>query len=140
MARKLKLTFEKGGTVYADLLTDKAPKTCEMICAELPRTYPMIHGRYAGPAMFFNTDFTEVPEENYSPRKWDGQLTLTLGTKVHPVHACHVFYSYKLPIEDSNNEIYFAQIPPKYFEELETIGNRVWQNCPENVTIEVVDE
>ncbi|MBQ3532991.1 MAG: DUF3830 family protein [Oscillospiraceae bacterium] len=140
MAKKLKMTFERGGVIYADLLEKEAPKTVEIFCKSLPITYPMYHGRYAGPAMFFDTNFTGIEGENFPSRKYVGMLTMTLGNKNHPHHAVHMFYSYKRPIESSNNEIHFAQVPAKYFDELEEIGERVWRCLPENVTIELVEE
>ena len=55
MAKKIKMTFERGGVIYADLQEAAAPHIVEKFCKTLPITYPMLHGRYAGPAMFFNT-------------------------------------------------------------------------------------
>ena len=138
--KKIKMTFERGGEIYADLLEKEAPKTVEKFCEILPVTYPMVHGRYAGPAMFFNADVKDIEGENLPKNKYVGMLTMTMGTKNHPHHAVHVFYSYKRPIVDPQDEVHFAQIPSKYFDELEEIGERVWGHCPENVTIELVEE
>lgn len=140
MAKMIKMTFERGGEIYAELQENAVPHIVEKFCKTLPITYPMLHGRYAGPAMFFNTSFDNVEEENMVSRKYVGMMTMTLGNKNHPQHAVHVFYSYKRPIESSNNEIHLAQIPAKYFDKLEEIGDRVWGHCPENVTIELVEE
>ncbi len=140
MAKKLKLTFERGGVVYAKLNEKEAPKTTELFCATLPRTDDMLHGRYAGPAMFINTGLEGVTPENLASRKWVGMLSLTLGNPNHPQHALHMFYSYRREIVSSNNEIYLAQVEDKYFPLFEEIGDRVWGHCPEKVTIELVEE
>ena len=139
MAKRIKMTFERGGVIYADLQAN-APKAVERFCGSLPTVYPMVHGRYAGPAMFFNTDFKGVEPENLVSRKYVGMMTLTLGTQNHPQHAVHVFYSYKRPIESTGSEIHLAQVPARYFDELEEIGDRGWGHCPENVTIELAEE
>lgn len=101
----------------------------------------MLHGRYAGPAMFFNTSFDNVEEENMVSRKYVGMMTMTLGNKNHPQHAVHVFYSYKRPIESSNNEIHLAQIPAKYFVSWKEIGGPRLGALPwKMLTIELVEE
>ena len=138
MARRIKMTFERGGVIYADL-QENAPKAAEQFCKALPIVYPMVHGRYAGPAMFFNTHLQDVEPEKLVSRTNVGMMTLTLGTQNHPQHAVHVFYSYKRPIESTGNEIHLAQIPAMYFDKLEEIGDRVWGHCPENVTIELAE-
>lgn len=60
MAKMIKMTFERGGEIYAELQENAAPHIVEKFCKTLPITYPMLHGRYAGPAMFFNTSFDNI--------------------------------------------------------------------------------
>ena len=81
MAKKLKLTFERGGVVYAVLNEKDAPNMVAQFCATLPRTDDMLHGRYAGPAMFINTGLENVTPENLVGRKWVGMITVTLGIR-----------------------------------------------------------
>ena len=139
MPKKLKLTFERGGVIYAVLNEKDAPNMTEQFCATLPRTDDMLHGRYAGPAMFINTGLEDVTAENLVSRKWVGMMTVTLGNRNHPQHAMHVFYSYRREIVSHNDEIYLAQVEDKYFPLLEEIGERVWGHCPEKVTIELAE-
>ena len=41
MARRIKMTFERGGVIYADL-QENAPKAAEQFCKALPIVYPMV--------------------------------------------------------------------------------------------------
>ena len=140
MTKKLKITFGRGGVVYARLLTEEAPKTVELICSELPCTVKMMHGRSAGAAMFYETALTDVERENADDKnKEPGMLTLTLGApySYHPKKAVHICYPGK--IFNSNVENHFAQIEEKYMDDIKTIGERVWLDGPEMTTLELVE-
>ncbi len=48
MTKRIILEFERGGTVFAELLEKKAPKTCKAILRALPVENKVIHAMWAG--------------------------------------------------------------------------------------------
>jgi hypothetical protein len=47
------MDFEKGGTISATLLEDRAPKTCRAIVNALPVESEILHAMWAGEEIFF---------------------------------------------------------------------------------------
>lgn len=72
------LTFrivELEATAVADLLEDRAPKTCELIWQRLPIEGRLIHGMYSGPELFIILDgFPGVGPENQVSRPLPGDV------------------------------------------------------------------
>lgn len=72
------LTFhivELEATAVADLLDDRAPKTCELIWERLPLEGRLIHGMYSGPELFIILDgFPGVGPENQVSRPLPGDV------------------------------------------------------------------
>ena len=60
MTKGIILEFERGGTVFAELLEKKAPKTCKAILRALPVEHKVIHAIWAGEEIFLDS-FT-LPE------------------------------------------------------------------------------
>jgi hypothetical protein len=66
---------ESGVSAVADLLEDRAPKTCELIWERLPLEGRLIHGMYSGPELFIILDgFPEVVPENQVSRPLPGDI------------------------------------------------------------------
>lgn len=72
------LTFhivELEATAVADLLEDRAPKTCELIWKRLPLEGRLVHGMYSGPELFIVLDgFPGVGPENQVSRPLPGDV------------------------------------------------------------------
>ena len=66
MPRTLRFTqVEDGATATADLLEERAPKTCDAIWERLPIEGRLIHGMYSGPELFVVLDEgPATPPEN----------------------------------------------------------------------------
>ena len=54
MTKEIVLEFERGGTIFAELLEEKAPKTCETILRALPVENRAVHAMWAGEEIFFD--------------------------------------------------------------------------------------
>lgn len=54
MTKGIILEFERGGTVFAELLEEKAPKTCKAILRALPVENRVVHAMWAGEEIFFD--------------------------------------------------------------------------------------
>ena len=53
LTRRIRLTFVTSGeSAVADLLSDEAPETCNMIWSRLPQETKAIHGMYSGAEVF----------------------------------------------------------------------------------------
>jgi hypothetical protein len=72
------LTFpivELEATAVADLLEDRAPRTCELIWERLPLEGRLVHGMYSGPELFIILEgFPGVGPENQVSRPLPGDV------------------------------------------------------------------
>ncbi|MCP9484453.1 MAG: DUF3830 family protein [Gaiellaceae bacterium MAG52_C11] len=72
------LTFhivELEAKAVADLLEDRAPRTCELIWERLPLEERLVHGMYSGPELFIVLDgFPGVGPENQVSRPLPGDV------------------------------------------------------------------
>ena len=60
MTKGIILEFERGGTVFAELLEKKAPKTCRAILRALPVENKVIHAIWAGEEIFILKFLNEI--------------------------------------------------------------------------------
>lgn len=66
---------EQQVSAVADLLEDRAPRTCELIRQRLPLEGRLIHGMYSGPELFVMLDgFPGVGPENQVSRPLPGDV------------------------------------------------------------------
>jgi len=142
---KLEISFEKGGTLTATLLEDKAPETCKAILEALPVTSEVLHAQYAGSEVYFE-DFPardDVPFENTTSRV-DENMFLTnkhpggvLAYYPNPkVKSFCIVYGEIVPRRLVDVEIplnVFAEIDDK--EKAVELGSRVRREGVEKVTI-----
>lgn len=144
---QLEINFERGGTLVATLLEDKAPETCKAILEALPVTAEVLHAQYAGSEVYFE-DFPakdDVPFENTTSRL-DENLFLTNK------HQGGILAYYPNPMVKSFCIVYAEIVPRRYvdieiplniFAEIENkdkaveLGNRVRREGVEKVTIKL---
>lgn len=76
MPRTLTFTIvELEAMAVADLLDDRAPRTCELIWQRLPLEGRLIHGMYSGPELFIILDgFPGIGPENQVSRPLPGDV------------------------------------------------------------------
>jgi len=66
---------ESGVSATADLLEDRAPKTCQLIWDRLPFEERLVHGMYSGPELFIILDgLPGVGPENQVSRPLPGDV------------------------------------------------------------------
>ena len=142
---KLEISFEKGGTLTATLLEDKAPETCKAILEALSVTSEVLHAQYAGSEVYFE-DFPardDVPFENTTSRV-DENMYLTnkhpggvLAYYPNPkVKSFCIVYGEIVPRRLVDVEIplnVFAEIDDK--EKAVELGSRVRREGVEKVTV-----
>lgn len=129
--KKLKITL--GGKVfYAELLTDKAPKTIQMLEECAPFTSMVIAAKICDHEIQWPTPFYYEELENPVFDQDPGSIIY-----FPPRQCICCFYGETLPVEYCNK---FAQILPEdlpgFFEE----AQKVWSNQGVHVITEIVEE
>ena len=73
--RHIRLTFETGESVLAELLEEDAPAVCRFVWEMLPYEREMIHGMYSGAEVFGIVDNPpQVPEQNLTQIPLPGEI------------------------------------------------------------------
>lgn len=137
MSNKLKITFEHGGVIYADLLCEAAPKTVGLVKKLLPRAAKMKHISDAGPALYFDHDLGDVEPENIVCDKVYGQVTVNFGSPVVPGCFIRIYYNNGKEIRAKNEENLFAVLDKDSMNFISSISYGIWTQAPEYATIEL---
>jgi hypothetical protein len=143
MARKIRMYFERGGTLTAELLENKAPRTCELIWQQLPQSGRVLHARWTGREVFLRVNLgTKPPREHQNFvmsrgemmywREWEDCYEQT-GAEVIAFFYGPEYLRAEWRGYGQGNV--FAQIPQDQWEEMERIGLRVWQQGGEIMTL-----
>lgn len=144
MNRRIKLTFEKGGELVANLLPS-APQTVERILEMLPCDTTVYHTRWCGREINF-------PVKSQGPVRRENQTaTANTGDVVYwkdwemdeePPEALAIYYGAEV-IRDHRGFLpvnVFARVPQEQWGRLEEIGLRVWQQGIEKLHVEVLTD
>lgn len=148
--KKLKLTFEKGGSLTITPLP-QARRTMECVAASLPRKEALVHSRYCGREVCFATKTGEYPpRENQASevdkfdvaywRNWDSPES---GLPGSPGAETISFYYGPEFLNFRTEPIWvnvFGHIDESQEAILDEIGNRIWQCGFEQVLAEVIDD
>jgi hypothetical protein len=136
MNKKIKMEFEKGGTIIATLFEDDAPQTCTAVLSALPYEHEMIHAMWAGQEIFFDGLPTkeDVPFENATKNINPGEVVLFATTK-----SFCIFYGKGIPRGAVDKEIeinVFGRVDD--IEEMTKIGLRIRRQGVEKVRITAI--
>ncbi|MCL5045904.1 MAG: DUF3830 family protein [Actinobacteria bacterium] len=146
MARKIRISFERGGEVTATLLEDEAPETCNVVWDRLPVMSEMLHTRWCGREVNWAVDLgRRPPRENQTItssvgnvvywREWDGLYPST------GAEALAVYYGAELIRDHRGHQPVnvFAQVDTSSWGILREVGHRVWRRGAERVTVTRVE-
>jgi hypothetical protein len=139
MPEKILFTFERGGSLVAELLPELNPKTVQAFLRMLPLKSTVYHSRWSGREINFPVKSpVQVPRENQTAhtntgdviywKEWDKEgesqeaIAIYYGPEVTRDHRGF------LPVN------VFAQISASQWKDIEGIGLRVWQNGIEKVS------
>jgi hypothetical protein len=143
MAREIVIEFERGGTVAAELLEEKAPKTCRAVLKALPSEHPMIHAMWAGEEIFF--DGVPLPEhlefENETNEVEPGDVAVIAtpghrGLAAKGITSFCIFYGKSRPrkgVDQTVDVNVFAKI--RSLEEITRISRRIRKEGAEKARI-----
>lgn len=133
MSRQIKIEIDDGTVMIAELLEDKAPKTCEAIWNMLPYENEMLHVKWSGNVFytFFDIDLCEAECSRvfgvspgdivYNPHVHDAAE--------HP-HEISFIYAEAAMYTVSGTAIsnLFARVLPEYLDKLYELGIDSWKN------------
>ena len=153
--QRIRLTFvDSGETVTAELLSDEAPQTCEMIRNRLPIVAKAIHGMYSGAEVF--TILENAPAsvaENLVQLPLPGELLYfydegrgALGSR-KPAGEIYIVYGRGVVLRDHEgvpvHASLFARIPGDWKHDW-TAFTEACRRCrwdgPQRLTIEAADK
>lgn len=143
MPARIKLTFERGGELYADLLLKTAPRTIQRVLMALPYETNAYHTRWCGREVNFPIKSPEpVGRENQTATANTGDVVYwkEWETEEDPPEALAVYYGAEM-IRDHRGFLpvnVFARISQDQWPLIEQIGVRIWQKGIEKIRIEVV--
>ena len=142
---KIKFEFARGGTLYGQLYSDKAPSTVESIRAILPLTTTVKHTRWCGREIYSGiTTVSRPPRENKSCvvsrldivywREWDNNDDLP---SVQDVETVSIFYGPEHLVcnQGQLSVNIIGRVDCSQEAEAEKIGERIWLEGAEGVTI-----
>lgn len=133
LQQKLKLSFERGGELELEVLTDVAPKTIEVILGLLPIENIVYHSRWSGREI--NTEIKTgktVSRENQTIQTKTGDVVYWREWEKVSPEAAEVIAIYYGPELTRDHRGFqpvnvFATIDPTQWKLIEEIGIRIWR-------------
>lgn len=144
MTLQLEFRFERGSTLTAELLLDKAPKTIEAVLASLPLQAMVYHSRWSGREINFPLQAKlPVPRENETTQTNIGDVIYWKEWEKEEgaAEAIAIYYGAELT-RDHRGLLpvnIFARIPPSQWLLIEEIGIRIWQQGGEQVEVRATE-
>jgi hypothetical protein len=135
MGKMIEFVFERGGSFKAVLLEKDAPKTCEALLRLLPFTVEIRHGRFSGQEMYCQQEKMTVGKENNVPA---GHGDIVFNPDPEWKAIC-INYGEKVR-EKTNWFNRFARIVPSDLSIALELGNRVWLQGAERVTLRLISD
>lgn len=145
MPQRIKLVFERGGELIADLLPEAAPKTIKRLIEALPYESTAYHTRWCGREVNFPIKSpAPIPRENQTATANTGDVVYwkEWETDENPPEALAVYYGAE-SIRDHRGFLpvnVFARVSQGQWPLIETIGLRIWKNGIEKIRIEMVED
>ncbi len=141
---RLEFTFQRGGSLIVST-ADKAPKTCDAIRQDLPIQAKIFQARWSGKEIFVPIALKQKPPRERQNiraslgdviyfREWEDSYEHT------GFEAIGLFYGPEIVREwrgDAPVNV-FGQVDPSQFELLQAIGDRVWREGGEGISIRLL--
>jgi hypothetical protein len=142
MAEEIVYEFARGGRVRAELLSERAPKTCAAIQAALPHEAEVLHARWAGREVFVPLPLAARPPMEHQTnrvsagdviyfREWEGLYENTGFETMGLFYAAEIVRDWR---GDARANL-VARVCPDDLPALEEIGLRIWRTGGEKVRI-----
>ena len=138
---RIRLEFERGGVLTADVLSDLAPKTVAAVLAALPIETTAYHTRWCGREVYF-----PVSLGRSGPPRENDTSTVNTGDVIYwrewekaegASEALSVYYGAEV-VRDHHGPLQvnvFARVPQDQWPAIAEIGVRIWQHGTEKIRI-----
>jgi hypothetical protein len=141
---RLEFTFQRGGSLIVDTVAP-ATRTCQAIQQDLPIDAKVFQARWSGKEIFVPIALKQKPPREAQSiraslgdviyfREWEGSYEHT------GFEAIGLFYGPEIVREwrgDAPVNV-FGRVDPSQFELLQTIGERVWREGGEGISIRIL--
>jgi len=129
--KKIVMEFEKGGKFNVILKPDVAPKTCEAFVNMLPYEAGVLQARFSGTECFFRMPLGAPSENIIIPKAFD------LAFNSNHEQAICIYYDTNIHASDPPfNGFGYLEGDA---ETLKEVGNRIWYQGMEKVTVRFED-
>ncbi|WP_254861567.1 DUF3830 family protein [Halovivax gelatinilyticus] len=142
----LALSFEGGETVPVVLREERSPETCAAICDALPIEELAYHSRWSGREVNVSVSVdSTIPPEDRTAHTSVGDVVYwrdwQLPTEEAP-EAIAVYYGPETTRGPQGplSVTPFGHVPPAHWEPLESVGERIWREGGERLTLRVDGE
>jgi hypothetical protein len=140
--RRILITFENGESIPATLQDNKAPQTCQIVWEALPFTQIVRHSRWSGREVNFEfSSATKPMRENQTISTSAGEMVYWRDwlhdTDPDVLEVLAIYYGPEHTRSHKGDERVnvFAQVDFDFLDCLEKVGERIWLNGTEKVTL-----
>lgn len=142
----LSLAFEGGETVPVTLREERAPRTCAAIRRVLPVRETTYHSRWSGREVNVSLEIDPaVPPEGRTAHTSVGDVVYWRDWDLAPADAPEAIAVYYGPETTRGPQgqlsvTPFGRVSQAHWETLETVGERVWREGGETLTLRLADD
>jgi hypothetical protein len=133
-----KIVTKKRTEIRFAFYTEDAPLTCKAFWEILPFTRIFYHARVSGQEIWIdNVPTLDIIQENASVFALPGEVVVgpSRPARVKTANCFGVYYGEGKGLDAAN---IFARVVDKDMKKLKELGNLVWKNGPQELTIEAI--
>ena len=135
-----KIVTKTGVEIRFRFYPDDAPVTCKAFQEILPFTRTFYHARVSGQEIWIdNMPSLDIIQENASVFTWPGEVVLGPSgpTRVKTANCFGIYYGEGKGLDAAN---IFARVIDADMKKLEELGDLVWKNGPQELTVEALKD
>jgi Protein of unknown function (DUF3830) len=133
-----KIITKNGTEIQFKFYLDEAPMTCNAFQQILPFTRTFYHARVSGSEIWIdNVPALDILQENASVFTRPGEVVVgpLKPTRVKTASCFGIYYGDGKGLDAAN---IFARVVDADIKKLEELGDSIWKNGPQNLTIEAL--
>ncbi len=135
-----KIITKQGAEIRFMFYQEDAPVTCEAFREILPFTKVFYHARVSGKEIWIDdVPQVDIIQENASVFTSPGEVVIgpSKPARVKTANCFGIYYGEGKGLDAAN---IFARVIDADMKKLEELGDRIWQNGPEELVIEALTE
>lgn len=145
MPEKILFTFERGGSLIAEMLPEVNPMTVQIFLRMLPLESTVYHSRWSGREINFPVESpVQVPRENQTTQTNTGDVIYwkEWAKEGKAQEAIAIYYGPEIT-RDHRGLLpvnVFARVSESQWKDIEEIGLRVWRKGIEKISVTLYKE